>query len=343
MDCRQEAAIARNPKTPEQARRKATTATRPSPEPRKPGKAAPALKQPTRVAPPKPKTAAAAKPTRSAAPKADARPARATAAAKPTRSAAPKSDARPARASAAAKPTRSAAAKPARSAPAIRQLAASKASASKAAAAQARPPARKGATVNPAAGKPVAKPAKPAKAAEKPAATRKPRKMPQRAKLDPNQIELLVKATVASLEDDKAEDVVVLDIASRSAFADRMVVATGLADRQIQAMAAHLDKVLGEHGIRRIRTETSPDWVLLDAGDLIVHLFKPEARANYRLEKMWGPDSPPPGEDDTLADDTPLPSLTAADYADDEEEDLDGDALDGGMDEGDDEDAEGRG
>ncbi|ONG46712.1 ribosome silencing factor, partial [Pseudoroseomonas deserti] len=272
-----------------------------------------------------------------------ARPARATAAAKPARSAAPKSEARPARASAAAKPARATAARPAtRSAPAIRQIAASKASASKAAAAQAKPPARKGATVNPAAGKPVAKPAKSASKTEKPAATRQPRKVPQRAKLDPSQIELLVKATVASLEDDKAEDVVVLDIASRSAFADRMVVATGLADRQIQAMAAHLDKVLAEHGIRRIRTETSPDWVLLDAGDLIVHLFKPEARANYRLEKMWGPDSPPPGEEDSLAgDDAPLPSLTAADYADDED-DLDGDALDGGMDE-DDGDGEGRG
>jgi ribosome-associated protein len=101
-----------------------------------------------------------------------------------------------------------------------------------------------------------------------------------------------VAATVASLEADKAEEVVVLDIASRSSFADRMVVATGLAERQIDAMATHLAKALGELGLKRLRVEASPDWVLLDAGDLVVHLFKPEARQNYALERMWGPESP---------------------------------------------------
>ena len=64
-------------------------------------------------------------------------------------------------------------------------------------------------------------------------------------------------------------------------------------------------------GIRRLRTEASPDWVLLDAGDLVIHLFKPEARANYALERMWGPDSPAPEDSSmpshggTAADDTP--------------------------------------
>jgi ribosome silencing factor RsfS/YbeB/iojap len=86
----------------------------------------------------------------------------------------------------------------------------------------------------------------------------------------------------------------VLDVATRSAFADRMIVATGLAERQIEAMARHVEEALAEHGIRRIRTEASPDWVLLDAGDVVIHLFKPEARGNYGLERMWGPESPAP-------------------------------------------------
>jgi ribosome silencing factor RsfS/YbeB/iojap len=112
----------------------------------------------------------------------------------------------------------------------------------------------------------------------------------------PDRLDELVRAAVASLEDDKAENVVVLDVATRSAFADRMIVATGLAERQIEAMARHVEEALAEHGIRRLRTEASPDWVLLDAGDVVIHLFKPEARANYALERMWGPGSPAPEE-----------------------------------------------
>jgi ribosome silencing factor RsfS/YbeB/iojap len=145
----------------------------------------------------------------------------------------------------------------------------------------------------------------------KPAAPKAPRK-----KLSPPEIDRLVAVAVTSLEDDKAEDIVVLDVATRATFADRMVIATGLVERQIQAMATHVDKALGELGIKRIRTESSPDWVLLDAGDLVVHLFRPEARANYRLEKMWGPDSPvdgPLGDDDTTM--PPLSDEDAAEIA----------------------------
>jgi ribosome silencing factor RsfS/YbeB/iojap len=119
---------------------------------------------------------------------------------------------------------------------------------------------------------------------------------PTRAAPSPDRLEALVRAAVATLEDDKAEDVVVLDVSTRSAFADRLVVATGLAERQIEAMARHVEEALAEQGIRRIRTEASPEWVLLDAGDLVIHLFKPEARANYALERMWGPESPAPEE-----------------------------------------------
>jgi ribosome silencing factor RsfS/YbeB/iojap len=95
---------------------------------------------------------------------------------------------------------------------------------------------------------------------------------------------------VESLEADKAEEVVALDLAGRASFADRMVIATGLADRQITAMATHLEERLAEVGIKRVQVEGGggSDWVLIDAGDIVIHLFKPDARALYALEKMWG-------------------------------------------------------
>jgi ribosome-associated protein len=102
----------------------------------------------------------------------------------------------------------------------------------------------------------------------------------------------------ASLEDDKAEDIVAIDLAGRASFADRMVIATGLADRQIAAMATHLNEKLAEAGFKKTRTEgaNGTDWVLIDAGDIIIHLFKPEARTMYALEKMWGADLDEPEE-----------------------------------------------
>jgi len=97
---------------------------------------------------------------------------------------------------------------------------------------------------------------------------------------------------VSSLEDDKAEDVVVLDLEGKATFCDRMVVATGLADRQISAMAEHLVQKLHEDGLKRVQVEGAggAEWVLIDAGDFVVHLFKPGARAMYALERMWGSD-----------------------------------------------------
>ena len=95
---------------------------------------------------------------------------------------------------------------------------------------------------------------------------------------------------VESLEADKAEEVVAIDLAGRASFADRMVIATGIADRQITAMATHLEDRLHEAGVKRVRIEGAggSDWVLIDAGDIVIHLFKPDARALYGLEKMWG-------------------------------------------------------
>ena len=114
---------------------------------------------------------------------------------------------------------------------------------------------------------------------------------PRRArKAEPSALERLQLVIVGSLEDDKAENVVTLDLEGKASFCDRMVIATGLADRQITAMAEHLSEKLHEAGLKRVQVEGAggADWVLIDAGDIVVHLFKPEARAMYALEKMWG-------------------------------------------------------
>ncbi len=111
-------------------------------------------------------------------------------------------------------------------------------------------------------------------------------------KAEASTLERLQKVIVGSLEDDKAENVVTLDLAGKATFCDRMVIATGLADRQIAAMAEHLSEKLHQAGLKRVQVEGAggADWVLIDAGDILVHLFKPEARAMYALEKMWGSD-----------------------------------------------------
>ena len=127
--------------------------------------------------------------------------------------------------------------------------------------------------------------------APKRAAAAKPRRT---AKNDPQRLDRLVEAARKSLDDDKAEDIVILDVTNRASYADRLIIATGQVDRQIQAMAAHLTAALADEGmrLRRDSIQTSEEWVLIDAGDLIIHLFKPESRLKFDLEKMWGPDSP---------------------------------------------------
>ncbi len=115
------------------------------------------------------------------------------------------------------------------------------------------------------------------------------------------ELDRLVRLIVARLEDDKAEGVVVLDLVGKAAFADRMVIASGLAGRQLTAMAEHLIDLLENEGVPGVRTEGlgASDWVLIDAGDVVVHLFRPEARAHYALEKMWG--EALPGDEARLA------------------------------------------
>src|SRR4029079_18170604 len=98
---------------------------------------------------------------------------------------------------------------------------------------------------------------------------------------EPSALDRLQAVIVASLDDDKAENIITLDLAGKAAFCDRMVIATGLADRQIAAMAEHLSGKCPKAGQQRVQVEGAggADWVLIDAGDIVVHLFKPEARA----------------------------------------------------------------
>jgi ribosome-associated protein len=98
------------------------------------------------------------------------------------------------------------------------------------------------------------------------------------------------------LDDDKAEDIVVIELAGKSSLGDYMVIATGRSNRQVAAMADHIVKRLKELGIKGVTPEglRQRDWVLVDAGDIIVHLFRPEVRQFYNLEKMWGADLPEP-------------------------------------------------
>ncbi|MDY0884306.1 ribosome silencing factor [Dongia soli] len=109
-------------------------------------------------------------------------------------------------------------------------------------------------------------------------------------------IDDLVKIVATSLDDDKAEDIVSIDLRGKSSIADYMVIATGRSSRQLAAMAQHLDEKLTKLGIKDVAIEgmTQGDWVLLDGGDVVVHLFRPEVREFYNLEKMWGADLPEP-------------------------------------------------
>lgn len=99
---------------------------------------------------------------------------------------------------------------------------------------------------------------------------------------------------IQSLEDDKAEEILTIDVRGRSAFADIMVIASGRSQRHVGALADHVIRKLKEAGASDVRVEGLPncDWVLVDAGDLIIHLFRPEVRSFYNIEKIWLPASP---------------------------------------------------
>lgn len=101
--------------------------------------------------------------------------------------------------------------------------------------------------------------------------------------------EELAALIVASLDDSKAEEIVSLDIRAKSSLADTMIVASGRSHRHVGAIADRLIDDLESKGVRDIRVEGLPhcDWVLVDVGDVLVHVFRPEVRGFYNLEKMW--------------------------------------------------------
>lgn len=154
------------------------------------------------------------------------------------------------------------------------------------------------AAAKPKAAKPKATP----KAATKPAAAVLAREKAEAARLaaSKKQVQAMLKSITACLDDDKAEDVVAIDLSGKTPMADYMVVASGRSSRHVGAIADHVMRRLKDegYGLARVEGMTQGDWVLIDAGDIVIHVFRPEVREFYRLEKMWAADIP---DDDAAA------------------------------------------
>ena len=106
-------------------------------------------------------------------------------------------------------------------------------------------------------------------------------------------VEELETLIIDSLEDDKAEDIVSIDLRGKSSVTDIMIIASGRSARHVNALADHLLTGMKDAGRKGVRVEgmQACDWVLIDAGDIVVHLFRPEVRTFYNLEKMWSVDT----------------------------------------------------
>ena len=106
----------------------------------------------------------------------------------------------------------------------------------------------------------------------------------------------LLDFVLAQLEDDQAQDVVTIDLEGKSSIADYMVIGSGRSTRQVASIAQKLSEKLKQNGFGPVKLEGLPqaDWVLLDAGDIVVHLFRPEVRSFYNLERMWAFGDAPP-------------------------------------------------
>ncbi len=104
----------------------------------------------------------------------------------------------------------------------------------------------------------------------------------------------LLNVVLDTLDAAKAEDVAIIDLRGKTSIGDQMVIASGRSQRHVGAVADHLLRKLKDEGFGRARVEGMPqcDWVLIDAGDVIVHIFRPEVREFYNLEKMWSADRP---------------------------------------------------
>jgi ribosome-associated protein len=98
-----------------------------------------------------------------------------------------------------------------------------------------------------------------------------------------------LRLVLARLDDMKAEDTVTIDLSGKTTIGDYMVVTSGRSNRHVAAVADHILEDLAKAGLPGVRVEGIPhcDWVLIDAGEVIVHVFRPEVRAFYNLEKMW--------------------------------------------------------
>lgn len=118
----------------------------------------------------------------------------------------------------------------------------------------------------------------------------------------------LLAAVLSSLDDDKAEDIVQIDLRGKTAIGDYMVVCSGRSSRQVAAISEKLVERLKQEFGHQSRTEgkEAGDWVLIDTGDVVVHVFRPEVREFYQLEKMWMPVSD--GTSDASAPDTSTPT-----------------------------------
>ena len=103
--------------------------------------------------------------------------------------------------------------------------------------------------------------------------------------------ETLLAAVLSSLSDDKAEDVVQIDLRGKTEIGDYMIICSGRSTRQVSAMSEKLvERLKGEFGVTaQTEGKGTGDWVLIDTGDVIVHIFRPEVREFYQLEKMWQP------------------------------------------------------
>ena len=106
----------------------------------------------------------------------------------------------------------------------------------------------------------------------------------------------LLALVLKQLDDDQAQDLVTIDLAGKSSIADHMVIASGRSTRQVASMAQKLAEEVKKEGFGPVRLEGLPaaDWVLIDAGDVVVHIFRPEVRSFYNLERMWAFGDAPP-------------------------------------------------
>jgi nicotinate (nicotinamide) nucleotide adenylyltransferase/ribosome silencing factor RsfS/YbeB/iojap len=115
-------------------------------------------------------------------------------------------------------------------------------------------------------------------------------KRPRSSRLPTSEPREILGLVLKTLDDGKAEDIITIDLAGKTTIADYMVIASARSARQIAALTEHLEASLSRHIRISVEGKEQGDWVLIDASDVIVHLFRPEIRAYYNLEKMWGAD-----------------------------------------------------